>query len=210
MPMDVAAFFEQRVGVPPTLVARAPGRVNLLGEHTDYNDLPVLPMAIQRRVCVAIRPRSDGLVVLQNVDPRFSPVEFEILPGIPPHGAGHWGNYAKAPADELARRFRIRRGFEGILASDIPVAAGLSSSSAIVTAVGLALAHINEIGLEVRAFAELMAEAERRYTGTRGGSMDQTISLAASAGCATRLTFRPPTSQHVPVPREWRFIIADT
>ena len=114
------------------LVARAPGRVNLIGEHTDYNGLPVFPMALQRKVRIAVRPRDDGMVVLHSTDEAFPPVEFEIEPAIPPYVQGSWGNYAKAPANELARRFAIWRGFNGLVSSNIPVAAGLSSSSALV------------------------------------------------------------------------------
>ncbi len=206
---DAASAFREHFGAPPTHVARAPGRVNLIGEHTDYNDLPVLPIALQREVRIALRPRNDGQVVLHTTDSEFPTVEFEIGPGIPPESSGHWGNYAKAPANVLARRFAIWRGFDGVLDSDIPVAAGLSSSSAIVNAVGLALAHINEVPVEERAFAELMAEAER-YTGTRGGGMDQAVSLGARAGCAVKMTFNPLRLQHVPVPEDWCFVVADT
>jgi len=206
---DVAAAFTERLGGRPTHVARAPGRVNLIGEHTDYNDLPVFPIAIQREARIALRPREDGMVVLHSTNPEFPTVELELRPGIPPEAPGHWGNYVKGPANELARRFAVWRGFEGVLASDVPIAAGLSSSSALVTVVGLALAHLNEVLVEEVEFAELMAEAER-YTGTRGGGMDQTISLAARAGCAAKLTFDPLRIQHIPVPPDWSFVVADT
>ena len=206
---DVMAAFAERFGGAPTHVARAPGRVNLMGEHTDYNHLPVFPMAIQREARIALRPRDDGMVVLHSTEPGFSPVELELRPNIPPEPEGHWGNYVKAPANELARRYAVWRGFEGVMTSDVPVAAGLSSSSAIVIAVGLALAHLNEVPVEERAFAELMAEAER-YTGTHGGAMDQAISLSARAGCAAKLSFSPLRIQHVPMPEEWSFVIADT
>jgi len=206
---DVVAAFHARFGAGPTHVARAPGRVNLLGEHTDYNGLPVLPMAIQREVRLALRPREDGQVVVHPLSPGFAPVAFEIAPGIPAGPAGEWGNYVKASANELARRHAIWRGFEGVLSSDVPMAAGLSSSSAIVTAVGLALAHLNEVPVEERAFGELLADAER-YTGTQGGGMDQAISLAARERCAAKITFRPLRLAHMPLPEEWSFIIADT
>jgi galactokinase len=201
--------FQERFGGPPTHLARAPGRVNLVGEHTDYNDLPVLPMAIQREAKVLFRARDDGLVVLHDINPEFEAVELEILPGIEPGPPGHWSNYVKAPANELARRYAIWRGFDGVLASDVPVAAGLSSSSAIVTAVGLALAHINEVPVEARSFAELMADAER-FTGTRGGAMDHMISMGGRTGCAAKITFKPPRLRHVQLPADWCFVVADT
>jgi len=205
----LAEAFEDLFGTPPTHRSWAPGRVNLIGEHTDYNDLPVFPMALHRGVSIAVRPRDDGMVVLHNVDPSFPPVEFEIGPGIPPYVRGAWGNYAKAPANELARRFAIWRGFDGLVSSDLPVASGLSSSSAMVNAVGLALANINEVSTEVRDFAGIMADAEQ-YVGTRGGGMDQAISLGGRNRCAARITFSPLRLRHVIVPDDWCFVVADT
>ena len=136
------AFFKE-FGVQPTHFARAPGRVNLIGEHIDYHDLPVFPMAIQRQVYLAFRCRDDGVVRIRSVSEDFEEVEFEIGREITANLPGHWGNYLKAPADELARRFTISRGFDGVLVSDIPIAAGLSSSSALVNVVGLALAAVS-------------------------------------------------------------------
>jgi len=205
----VAAAFEERFGGPATYFVRAPGRVNLMGEHMDYNGLPVLPIALQREVRMAFRSRSDGMVMLYDLDEEFPPFEFEVGPAISRDTDGHWGNYVKGPANELARRFAIWRGFDGVLSSDIPVAAGLSSSSAIVNAVGLALAQVNEVPVEERAFAEFMADAER-YTGTRGGAMDQAISLGARAGFASEITFTPLRLRHVSIPVDWSFVVADT
>lgn len=201
--------FEDHFGATPTHVSRAPGRVNLIGEHIDYNDLPVFPMALQKEVRIALRPRTDGMVVLHNANPDFPTVEFEIGPAIEPYVTGSWGNYVKAPANELARRFAIWRGFEGVVSSDLPVASGLSSSSALVNAVGLALAHINEVSVQIREFSGIMADAER-YVGTRGGGMDQAISLGARDRCAARITFEPLHMRHVTVPDDWCFIVADT
>lgn len=201
--------FQEHFGGAPTHLSRAPGRVNLIGEHTDYNDLPVFPMALHREVRIALRPRDDGRVVLQNLVDEFPAVDFEIEPSIPPYVQGAWGNYVKAPASELARRFAIWRGFDGVLESDLPVASGLSSSSALVNAVGLALAHINEVSTETRSFAALMADAER-YVGTRGGGMDQAISLGARDRCAARITFDPLRLRHVTIPDDWSFVVADT
>jgi galactokinase len=121
--------FAQRFGGTPGHLARAPGRVNLIGEHTDYNDLPVLPMALQREVKVAFRERRDDLVRVANVSDEFDPVEFRIRPGIERSSPGHWGNYVKAPFDELARRFGIRKGLDGVVTSDLPVASPWAPSS---------------------------------------------------------------------------------
>jgi galactokinase len=205
----LAEVFRERFDAEPTHASRAPGRVNLIGEHTDYNGLPVLPMALQREVRIVLVPRDDGVVRLANTGAEFEEVAFEVGVAIEPGPPGHWGNYVRAPAQELARRFAIFRGFDGVLSSDVPVASGLSSSSALVNAVGLALAEINQVGLDALALGDLMADAER-YTGTRGGGMDQAISMAARAGHAARIDFNPLRLRHVPVPSDWRFVVADT
>ena len=201
--------FEDHFGTAPTHRSWAPGRVNLIGEHTDYNDLPVFPMALHRGVSIALKPRDDGMIVLHNQRSDFPSVEFEIQPAIPPYVRGSWGNYVKAPASELAKRFAAWRGFDGVMESNLPVASGLSSSSALVNAVGLALANINEISTEVREFAGIMADAEQ-YVGTRGGGMDQAISLGGRNRCAARITFSPLRLRHAVVPDDWCFIVADT
>jgi len=206
---DPLETFPSLFAAEPTHLSRAPGRVNLIGEHTDYNDLPVLPMALQREVRIALRPREDGSVRLHNVDPGFEDVTFDVGVAIEPGPTGSWGNYVKAPAQELARRHAIVRGFDGVVASDLPVASGLSSSSALVNAVGLALAEINGCGLDRLTLAALMADAER-YTGTRGGGMDQAVSMAARAGHAARIDFAPLRVRHVAVPPDWRFVVAHT
>ena len=202
------AFFKE-FGEQPTHFARAPGRVNLIGEHIDYHDLPVFPMAIQRQAYLAFRCRDDGFVRIRSVREDFEEVEFEIGPEITASPSGHWGNYLTAPANELGRRFAISRGFDGVLVSDIPIASGLSSSSALVNAVGLALAHVNRVMIETLPFADMMADAER-YTGTRGGGMDQVISLGGRARHAARIEFSPLKIRHILVPESWRFVTANS
>jgi galactokinase len=209
MMTNAEELFEHHFGGPASYEARSPGRVNLIGEHLDYNGLPVLPMALQRGVSIVLRPRDDGIVSLQNASPEFEPFEFEIAPGLPPEAQGHWGNYAKAPANQLARRFAIWRGFDGLVLSDLPVASGLSSSTALVNAMGLALARVNEVPVDPIPFAQLMADAER-FTGTMGGSMDHAVSMAARAGSAARVTFDPLRVRHLRVPEDWCFVVANS
>src|SRR6059058_5951173 len=171
--------------------ARAPGRVNLIGEHTDYNGLPVLPIAIDRDVLVAARRRDDDRVELANADPAFAPRRYRVGPAIPSSPPGDWANYHKAAAQalaaELARR-NLARLPGGAFRIDgrVPAAAGLSSSSALLVACGLA--HLALAGAELPRpeLAELFARAER-YVGTLGGGMDQATALLAQAGQALRI-----------------------
>jgi galactokinase len=184
-----------------------PGRVNLIGDHIDYNGLSVLPMAIQRHVSVLYRERSDTSVSIASTDDRYAPREFELAEQIDPFPPGDWGNYAKAATQGLAGHFKIKRGFDAVVHSDIPVAAGLSSSSAIVVANALAILHANEIEIERLKLAEILAEAEH-YVGTRGGGMDQAICLAARRHSASRIDFGPLRLTAHLIPPEWQFMIA--
>lgn len=197
--------FVRRFGAPaPTHLARAPGRVNLIGEHTDYCGLPVFPMALRQSVRILFRAREDAIVRLANVDPRFEPREFEIAPEIPAYSAGDWGNYVKAAAAALGGK-----GLDGVVLGDVPAASGLSSSSALVVA--SALAFLAVAGTEVgrTELMELCARAER-YVGTRSGGMDQAISIGGVRGCAVLIEFEPLKLRPTPVPDDWRFVVANT
>ena len=202
--------FREVFGRLPQRLALAPGRVNLIGEHTDYNGLPVFPMAIDRVVAVAFRPRRDRRVCLSNLEDRFPPVEFELSDAIPPGEPGGWGNYPRAAGQALWREIGPLTGLEGIVGSTVPVAAGLSSSSALVVATALALLDATGAAMERARLAELLARGER-YVGLQGGGMDQTVSLCARAGHALRIGFRPALElTPVPVPGDWRVVIASS
>ncbi|HWP36596.1 MAG TPA: galactokinase [Gemmatimonadales bacterium] len=193
--------------VMPTRLARAPGRVNLIGEHVDYCGLSVFPMAIQREVRVVFRPRTDGLVRAHNTIPQFGPREFSLAAEPPPEPPGDWGNYLKAAAQGLVRHYGITRGLDAVVWSDLPLASGLSSSAALVVATALALLDANDVEIDRAALMTLLPEAER-YVGTRGGGMDQAISLGAVQGTASRVDFNPVRVTPIKVPRGWRFVIA--
>jgi galactokinase len=203
-------LFTRVFGRPaPDFAVSVPGRVNLIGEHIDYAGLSVLPMAVQRRISLWVRARDDEVVCIVNGDPRYGRVDFVAGTEIPPFPTGHWGNYVKAAVQHLARRYGCVCGFDAFVASDLPAAMGLSSSSALV--VGVALSALTAAGREVSALelASELAEAER-YVGTRGGGMDQAICLVARSGHASRIDFGPLADTPTPVPAEWRFIVASS
>jgi len=204
-----SAFHERYGGPEPVILVRAPGRVNLIGEHIDYNGLPVFPMAIQRHMALLCRPRADAIVRIASLDPGFAPREFPVSADIPPEAPGDWGNYVKAAAQALARHHGALRGFDAVLGSSLPVAAGLSSSAALVVSVAVALLRVNEHPVDIVPLAEEMARAER-YTGTQGGGMDQAICLGARAGTATRVDFQPLRLAARPIPPGWRFVVASS
>ena len=205
---DSDPLFRSQFGTPaPTLRVRAPARVNLIGEHIDYNHLSVLPMAIQRHVTLLVRPRKDRLIRVASTAPGHDPREFEIAHDIPPFPTGDWGNYVKAAVQALEREHGSLLGYDALIHSTVPVAAGLSSSSALVIGVALATLAANGRSWGTLPLAEAMALAER-YTGTQGGGMDQAISLGAVEGTASRVDFAPLRITPVPVPPAWRFVVA--
>jgi len=199
----------------PPAVCQAPGRVNLIGEHTDYNGLPVLPMAMDLGIRVAFAPRADGRVRLANVDQAFPAREFANGPAIAPSRTGAWDNYCKAAIQGLNDHFgrTDHPGMDLLMAGAIPIAAGLSSSSALVVA--CALAYLRVLGVRLDedvsrlALAGVLAEAEH-YVGTRGGGMDQAIILAGLEGRALKIDFFPLRTEEVPAPPDHDIIVCNS
>ncbi len=196
-------------------VCRAPGRVNLIGEHMDYNGLPVLPMAIAQEIRIAFAPRTDGVITMQNVDPNYPRVRFENSDDIERSGAGSWENYCKAAVQSLNRNLEKTSfpGMDLLITADLPVAAGLSSSSALVVACALAYLGVLDqtLGRDVSRLelADMMARAEQ-YVGTRGGGMDQTVILNGEAGHACKIDFFPIRVELAPVPDDYAIVVCDS
>lgn len=201
--------FHDRFGLPPAFAVRAPGRVNLLGEHTDYNGLPVLPMAIDRGIRIAAAPQPTDLVRLENLDPAFPPRRYEVRHPIAPFADGDWGNYHKAAVQGLVTHLGPGPAWRGGLFAvdgDIPAGAGLSSSSALVVASALAFLAVNDVSVDAVELAELLPGAER-YVGTLSGGMDQAASLLARAGHALRIDFFPLRVAPVPIPGDCAVVV---
>jgi galactokinase len=179
--------------------------VNLIGEHIDYHGLPVLPMALRRRIEVTYRPRSDGRIVAQSGP--YGRREFEWVAGLTPVAAGDWENYLRAAAQAVASKWAVMRGVDAAVTSDLPAAAGLSSSSALLVAFTLALLEANGRAASFEELMEILPDGEQ-FVGTRGGGMDHAAALASKAGCATLVEFAPLAVRHIPVPRDWNFLVA--
>ncbi len=200
--------FHEAYGVSRNLeVVWSPGRINLIGEHIDYNHLPVLPMAIQRGTFLVFTPRADHTINICTTDPRFSPRAFAIAPEIEPYPQGDWGNYVKAAAQTACERFDAQLGFDGLVYSTLPIAAGLSSSSSLLVATALALLSEEDHQASPFQLIEALADGER-YVGVRGGGMDQSVILSGREGTAVCVSFAPLRLELVPVPEQWCFIVA--
>lgn len=188
----------------------APGRVNLIGEHTDYNGLPVFPIAIDREIRVDFRVLDDPVVRLDSPSARFAPFAFQLKRPIEAAVQGDWSNYVRAAARGLLEHgISLDRGIEGTVSGDVPIASGLSSSSALVVASALALLKANGGTLPRLELAALMARAER-FVGLEGGGMDQAVCLHGVEGHALRIEFDPLRVTPVPVPDGWRWVVASS
>jgi len=201
--------FQELYGPRPTHRIRAPGRVNLIGEHVDYHGLPVMPFATDLAIRILFRRRNDRRLRIATTEAGFEPDDLELVPAIDSLEWGDWRNSVRAAARSLVRVQDVKRGADALVTSDLPVAAGLSSSSALVVAVGLMLARIHEVDLDRAAFAEQLAIAER-FTGTRGGGMDQAACLLSSGGHVSFMEFDPLRVRHLRLPPDVTILIADS
>jgi galactokinase len=194
------------------VAARAPGRVNLIGEHTDYSGLPVLPVAIDRSTIVVAAADTTGEIKLANADSAWPSRRFAIEQQIPPYATGDWANYVKAAIQGVIDRFSARgewRGASMVVGSSVPPAAGLSSSSALTVSTTLAFMAINGLELEPIETAAMVARSEW-YVGTRGGAMDQTVSILGRRDHALFIEFDPIRVRAVKMPSNAAIVAADS
>jgi len=199
--------FCERYGEAPAWLARAPGRVNLIGEHTDYNDGFVLPMAIDRAVWIALRPRGDRHVQVHSLDFGESG-EFSLaqLGG----AEGGWIEYVRGMAWALEKKDRKLPGWEGVTAGDVPIGAGLSSSAAMELAVARAFCAVSGFEWNAPEMALLAQKAENGWVGVHCGVMDQMISAAGEDGHALLIDCRSLDTRPVPLPPGTSVVILDT
>ena len=208
--------FQVQFNGSPEAVVRAPGRVNLIGEHTDYNDGFVLPMAIDRAVWIALRASNDRHVRVQGVDVgevgEFSldAVREEGSPEAESGKSGGWLEYLKGTAWALMQSGHELMGWEGAVAGDVPIGAGLSSSAALELATARAFAHVSRLPWDAAAMALLGQRAENQWVGVNCGIMDQMISACGTVGHAFLLDCRTLVGQHVPLPEGTSVVVLDT
>lgn len=193
---SVRAAFRREFGDGDTRLFRAPGRVNLIGEHTDYNDGFVLPMAIESETLVAARARRDNCVRAHSLDMKET-AEFDLdMPG--PRQRGIWLDYIEGVAQVLKERGLAIHGADMLIASDVPVGAGLSSSAALEISTGLALLMVS--GIEVNQIELALAgqRAEHIYVGTKCGIMDQLVAACGLKGHALFIDCRSLEITQIP------------
>ena len=209
---SVVAEFAAQFGGEPEFVVRAPGRVNLIGEHTDYNDGFVFPMAIDRAVWLALRPVEGREVSVYSLD--FSErrgFRLDDLTGAA-EGSGEegWLEYLKGTAWALQDAGHELTAWEGVMSGDVPIGAGLSSSAALEMATARAFAEISRLAWEPGPMALLGQRAENRWVGVNCGIMDQMISAAGRDGHALLLDCRSLEYELVPLPAGTAVVVLDT
>jgi galactokinase len=190
------------------LVSRAPGRVNLIGEHTDYNDGWVLPAAIDFAIWTAFAPRSDRRIRAFAFD-QTEEVEFS-LDDLPAPQSRHWSNYVIGIAAELERDGARFEGGDLWFAGDVPGGAGLSSSAALEMSIGLALMAGAGMQIDRALLARAGQRAEHHFAGTKCGIMDQFISAHGKEAHALMLDCRSLEYRAVPIPADLRMVICHT
>ena len=187
-----ARAYEERFGEEPELVASAPGRINLIGEYTDFNGGFVLPCAIDRRIAAAVGFASGGEGALFSAD-----FDEERPPGVDADGT--WADYPRGVAWAMSRSGAELPAFRAAFAGDVPPGSGLSSSAAIEAATALALDALFGLGTSEKDLALLCQRAENDFVGVPSGIMDQYVSLLSKAGSALFIDCRSLESEPVPL-----------
>ncbi|MFQ3662396.1 MAG: galactokinase [Chloroflexaceae bacterium] len=195
-------------GAPPQFVVRAPGRVNLIGEHTDYNEGFVLPIAIDRATFVVARARMDRTVRVHSV--QFNASDAFSLDQIERNPRQPWSNYVRGVAKGILARDLPLAGADLLIDSEVPPGAGLSSSAALEVAVAYALQVLNRLDLLGEELALLAQGAEQSFVGMQCGIMDQFMAALGRAGHALLLDCRDLSYRPIPVPPQARVVVCDS
>jgi galactokinase len=203
----LVSAFREHVGAHPAVIARAPGRVNLIGEHTDYNDGFVMPLAIDRAVWIALRPAATRTVRAFSLDfngwGTFSLDQFE-------RGKEGWLEYIKGMAWTLKEDGHALTGWEGVVVGDVPLGAGLSSSAALEMAAARAFAAVSSLTWDAKRMALAAQRAENKWVGVNCGIMDQLISGVGQTGHAVLIDCRSLATRPVPLPAGTAVVVLDT
>ena len=204
---ELTQHFERLFGTRPRIF-RAPGRVNLIGEHTDYNDGFVMPAAVAFSTYVAVAPRPDRKLVIHSEE---FPGNFEFdLDHLPERRTGAWCDYVLGVASVLQQRGLKFGGASLLVHGEVPIGAGLSSSAAVEVASALALMSMSETQLPLPEIAKLCQYAENNFVGAKVGIMDQFVSCMGKAGHAFLLDCRSLEFRFVPIPTGIRLVVCNT
>lgn len=204
---ELAQAFRRQFEMEPEIFS-APGRVNLIGEHTDYNDGFVLPSAIGFYAHVAVVPRKDTKLILRSTE--FAQVFEADLSSANPKKLGGWCDYVLGVAAQLSRRGIQVPGANILVHGEVPIGAGLSSSAALEVASAMAFLNLANAELPLKEIARLCQRAENEFVGAHVGIMDQFVSCHGRRGNAVMLDCRSLDCELVPIPDSVKFVICNT
>ncbi|QHA86183.1 galactokinase [Serratia rhizosphaerae] len=202
--------FTQHFGYAPTLTVQAPGRVNLIGEHTDYNDGFVLPCAIDYQTVISIAKRDDRQIRVLAADYDHQVDQFALDQPIVPHERLQWANYVRGVVKHLQQRNGKFGGADLVISGNVPQGAGLSSSASLEVAVGQALQTLYQLPLDGVALALNGQEAENQFVGCNCGIMDQLISALGQPDHALLIDCRSLATRAVPLPDDVAVVIINS
>ena len=202
--------FVSAFGTAPALAVQAPGRVNLIGEHTDYNDGFVLPCAINYRTVICGSPRDDGQVRVVAADYGGECDEFALNAAIEPRGDRLWANYVRGVVKYLQEAGHGLRGADLAISGNVPQGAGLSSSASLEVATGQFFTSLSSLAIDPTELALIGQRAENRFVGCNCGIMDQLISARGEAGHALLIDCRSLATQSVAMPAGVAVVIVNS
>ncbi|MGC4030800.1 MAG: galactokinase [Tepidisphaeraceae bacterium] len=205
----IDAFFAAFGGTAAPILVRSPGRVNLIGEHTDYNDGFVFPMAIEPHVLMAVRVRDDEKVAVRTTLFPEHPVEFSVAGKIEP-GEPSWGNYVRGIIAMLKNKGVPLVGLDCMITNTLPPGGGLSSSAAMEVGMGRAMLALAGETMDALALALLAQKAEHEFANVPCGVMDQAIVACGKAGHAMLLDCRTLEPRHVPLGSDATVVIVNS
>ena len=211
MNTDLSAVFQQQFGVAPQTTICSPSRVNLIGEHTDYNDGFVLPMALEMSTHMVCSGREDAQIRVRSID--FDEFTELSLADLTPtqNCTDHWCEYVKGVVWAYAQAgVTLACGFDAVIAANVPIGAGLSSSSSFEMAIARALCHANDIAWDPVTAACCGKQDENDWVGVNCGIMDQLICAAAEAGKALMIDCQDLSTTAVPLPTNTAVVVMDT
>ncbi|MEP6596817.1 MAG: galactokinase, partial [Ginsengibacter sp.] len=177
------------------LITRSPGRINLIGEHTDYNNGFVLPAAIDKAIYFAVKPRYDGEIHLyaSDLDEHYR-THIETIK----NSGKHWPDYILGSLQQLQKAGHPIKGFNGVIGGDVPLGAGLSSSAAVECASLYAFNQIFSLGIDLLTLVKLAQKAENEFVGVNSGIMDQFASVFGKKDQVIKLDCRSLEYEYVP------------
>ncbi|MFM2484930.1 galactokinase [Celerinatantimonas yamalensis] len=202
--------FKSQFGHPPELDVQAPARVNLIGEHTDYNDGFVLPCAIDYNTVVSATKRTDKLIKVVAVDYNNQCDSFSASTDLTPHPDYLWANYVRGVVKFLCQRGYSFDGAELVISGNIPQGAGLSSSASLEVAIGETFNQLYQLGIDGKTIALIGQQAENQFVGCNCGIMDQFISSLGEAGKALLIDCRSLNTQAVTMPEGIDVVIVNS